>query len=71
MVYDIAVIGYGHEVTSGWNGHLEGRWFVSPQELRDNPFKTITVNLNSITKTNVNIGRGGACSSRYQNIVFV
>ena len=41
--YDIAVIGYGHEVASGWNGDLEGRWFVSPQELRDNPFKTITI----------------------------
>lgn len=41
--YDIAVIGYGHEVSSGWNGDLEGRWFVTPQELRDHPFKTITV----------------------------
>lgn len=41
--YDIAVIGYGHEVASGWNGDLEGRWFVSPKELRDNPFKTITI----------------------------
>lgn len=41
--YDIAVIGYGHEVSSGWNGDLEGRWFVTPQELRDHPFKTIAV----------------------------
>lgn len=41
--YDIAVIGYGHKVSSGWNGDLEGRWFVTPQELRDHPFKTITV----------------------------
>ncbi|MDE6082993.1 MAG: DUF4433 domain-containing protein [Muribaculaceae bacterium] len=41
--YDIAVIGYGHEVSSGWNGDLEGRWFVTPQELRDHPFRTITV----------------------------
>lgn len=41
--YDIAVIGYGHEVSSGWNGDLEGKWFVTPKELRDHPFKTITI----------------------------
>lgn len=41
--YDIAVIGYGHEAYSGWNGTLEGRTFVSPEELRNNPFKKITV----------------------------
>lgn len=41
--YDIAVIGYGHEIYSGWNGDLEGRFFVSPKELNDNPFKRITV----------------------------
>ena len=39
--YDIAVIGYGHNVYSGWNGSLEGRFFVSPQEIKDNPFKRI------------------------------
>lgn len=39
--YDIAVIGYGHEAYSGWNGDLEGRDFVSPEELKDNPFKKI------------------------------
>lgn len=41
--YDIAIIGYGHEVYSGWNGVLAGRDFVSPEELKNNPFKTITV----------------------------
>lgn len=41
--YDIAVIGYGQEAYCGWNGDLEGRAFVSPEELRNNPFKKITV----------------------------
>lgn len=40
--YDIAVIGYGHETYSGWNGALEGRDFVSPEELKNNPYKVIT-----------------------------
>lgn len=37
--YDIAVIGYGEKAYSGWNGGLEGRDFVSPEELRDHPYK--------------------------------
>ena len=41
--YDIAVIGYGHEAYSGWNGVLVGRDFVSPEELKNNPFKKIIV----------------------------
>ncbi len=41
--YDIAVIGYGHEVYSGWNGVLSGRDFVSPEEIKNNPYKRITV----------------------------
>ncbi len=41
--YDIAVIGYGHEVYSGWNGTLAGRDFVTPKEIKDNPYKKITV----------------------------
>lgn len=41
--YDIAVIGYGHEVYSGWNGTLAGRGFVSPEEIKNNPYKKITV----------------------------
>lgn len=39
--YDIAVIGYGEEAYSGWGGDLEGRDFVSPEELRDHPYKKI------------------------------
>ena len=41
--YDIAIIGYGHEVYSGWNGVLAGRDFVSPEDLKNNPFKKIIV----------------------------
>lgn len=41
--YDIAIIGYGHNVYSGWNGTLSGRDFISPEELKDNPFKKITI----------------------------
>lgn len=40
--YDIAVIGYAQNVYSGWNGTLTGRDFVSPEELKNNPFKKIT-----------------------------
>ena len=43
MYYDIAIIGYGHEVYSGWNGTLAGRDFVSPEELKHNPYKKIIV----------------------------
>ena len=41
--YDIAVIGYGREAYSAWNGALEGKDFVTPEEIRDNPYKKITV----------------------------
>ena len=50
--YDIAVIGYGHEVYSGWNGELEGRYFVSPEEIKNNPFKKI------VTREEVRTRRG-------------
>lgn len=36
--FDIAMIGYGTEAYSAWNGNLEGRDFVTPEEIRDNPF---------------------------------
>ena len=39
--YDIAVIGYDEEAYSDWKGELEGRDFVSPEELRDNPYMKI------------------------------
>ena len=38
--FDIAVIGYGSDVYSGWSGALKGRDFVSPDELMRNPFST-------------------------------
>lgn len=41
--FDIAVIGYGEDSYSAWDGDLAGRDFVSPEELRDNPLKRITV----------------------------
>ena len=39
--YDIAVIGYDTEARSAWKGFLEGRDFVSPSELNDNPYRTL------------------------------
>ena len=48
--YDIAVIGYGQNAYSGWNGTLEGRDFVSPEELRSNPFKKITIKKEIFTR---------------------
>lgn len=51
--YDIAIIGYGHEAYSGWNGVLAGRDFVSPEELKNNPFKKITVKEEKRTRKGV------------------
>lgn len=39
--YDIAIIGYGENAYSAWEGALEGRGFVSPDEIKNNPFKRI------------------------------
>ncbi len=36
--YDIAVVGYGEGAYSGWQGELEGRKFVSPEELKTHPY---------------------------------
>lgn len=36
--FDIAMIGYGQEAYSAWNGNLEGRDFVTPEEIRNNPY---------------------------------
>lgn len=41
--FDIAVIGYGRTVQSGWKGVLKGRDFVTPAELKENPYKKIIV----------------------------
>ena len=51
--YDIAVIGYGHEAYSGWGGQLEGRDFVTPEELKNNPYKRITVREEKRTRKGV------------------
>ena len=53
--YDIAVIGYGHEVYSGWNGVLAGKDFVSPEELKSNPFKKIIVKEEKRTRKGVTV----------------
>lgn len=51
--YDIAVIGYGHEVYSGWNGVLFGRDFVSPAELKEHPYKVITTREEKRTRNGI------------------
>ncbi len=51
--YDIAVIGYGESAYSGWGGELAGRDFVSPKELMDNPYKTITIREEKRTRKGV------------------
>lgn len=51
--YDIAVIGYGENAYSGWGGALEGRDFVSPEELRDNPYKKIVTREEKRTRKGV------------------
>lgn len=51
--YDIAAIGYGEEAYSGWNGTLKGREFVSPEELRDNPYQKITTREEKRTRKGV------------------
>ena len=40
--FDISIIGYGEEAYSGWKGQLEGKDFVTPEEIRNNPFRRIT-----------------------------
>lgn len=53
--FDIAVIGYGEEAYSAWNGALEGKDFVTPEEIRNNPFKKITVREEVRTRKGVSI----------------
>ena len=33
----ISVYAFGTEAYSAWNGSLEGKDFVTPEEIRDNP----------------------------------
>lgn len=51
--YDIAVIGYGDDANYALNGTLAGRDFVSPEELKNNPFKKIIVKEEKHTKKGV------------------
>ena len=53
--YDIAVIGYGDDANYGWKGTLAGRDFVTPEELKNNPFKKITVKEEKRTRKGVEL----------------
>ena len=53
--YDIAVICYGDDANYGWKGTLAGRGFVSPEELKNNPFKKITVKEEKRTRKGVEL----------------
>ena len=53
--YDIAVIGYGDDAGFGWNGLLAGRDFVSPEELKNNPFRKIIVKEEKRTRKGVEL----------------
>ena len=53
--YDIAVVGYGEKAYSGWQGELEGRGFVSPEELKNHPFAKITTRKETRTRKGVQI----------------
>lgn len=66
--YDIAVIGYGEEAYSGWNGTLKGREFVSPEELRDNPYQKITTREEKRTRKGVVVKEVERCNGSQQNI---
>ena len=53
--YDIAVVGYGQKAYSGWQGELEGRDFVSPEELKTHPFTKIVVRKEKRTRKGVQV----------------
>lgn len=53
--FDIAMIGYGQEAYSAWNGSLEGRDFVTPEEIRNNPFQKKMVREEVRTRKGVTI----------------
>ena len=53
--YDIAVVGYGEEAYSGWQGELEGRGFVSPEELKSHPFTKIITRKETRTRKGVQV----------------
>lgn len=51
--FDIAVVGYGDEAYSAWNGALAGRGFVSPEEIRFNEYKKIKLKESVRTRAGV------------------
>lgn len=53
--YDIAVVGYGEEAYSGWQGELEGRKFVSPEELKNHPYTKIVTRKEIRTRRGVQV----------------
>ena len=53
--YDIAVVGYGEKAYSGWQGELEGRKFVSPEELKNHPYTKIMTRKEIRTRKGVQI----------------
>jgi hypothetical protein len=53
--YDIAVIGYGDDATYGWKGALEGRDFVSPEELKSHPYTKIITRKEVRTRKGVQV----------------
>ena len=53
--YDIAIIGYGENAYSGWKGELEGRDFVKPSELKEHPYKKITIKKETRTRKGIKV----------------
>ncbi len=53
--YDIAVVGYGVNAYSGWQGELEGRDFVSPEELKKHPFTKIVTRKETRTRRGIQV----------------
>lgn len=53
--YDIAVVGYGEEAYSGWQGELEGRKWVTPEELKNHPYTMIVTRKEIRTRKGVQV----------------
>jgi hypothetical protein len=53
--YDIAVVGYGEKAYSGWQGELEGKGFVSPEELKNHPYTKTVVRKETRTRKGIQV----------------
>lgn len=53
--YDIAVIGYGDDAAYGWKGALDGRDFVSPDDLKNHPYRKIITRKETKTRKGIQI----------------